>query len=370
MTVSVTTLFSVETAARILSTALEVAKVLGLPVTSWRVDDPTRVLFKVAAEVLGSRETMAAFFARSGFLSQSSGDWLTLLASEVYGVERTPATYAPTTVSLSNAGGWHDLAAGDVRFRSSVSGVTYTTTEAVSLHGPGATQTVAVIADVAGSDGSASLDEIDAFETTLLGVTITGSAVAVGVDEQGDDALKTQCMATLGALSPNGPPDAYEYVVRNADLTGSTEITRAASTAEGTDLTVTVYVAGASGAVSGAAVIAAQAAVDSWSTPLTATATVVAATPVLQAVTATVSGQDVPAAGELTTLASAALGALFSSVPIGGTLARSAIYAALHEALIDAGCTRPVIVLSVPAAELELDPDEVVTLGAVSVTEA
>jgi len=371
MTVSVFTLFVAETAARILTSGLEIAQALGLPVTSWRTDDPARALLKAVAEALGAREEIAAFFARSGFLSWAEGDWLTLLADELYGVKRIAATQATSSVTLSNAGGgWYDLEPGDFRVRSSTSGVTYTSTEALSLHGVGATQTIEVAADVDGSDGSAAANEIDALETVLLGVSVTASTAATGNDQQSDESLREQCRATLGALSPNGPADAYEYVARNTTLTGSTEITRANAVDDATDLTVAVYVAGASGPASESAVTLAQAAVDAWAVPLTVTATVLAASGVEQAVTATVTGTGLPAAEALDTLAEATLGALFAAVPIGGVLARSAILSALQVAIEGAGASRVAIALTEPAADLSLDVNEVVTLGAVSVTRA
>jgi phage-related baseplate assembly protein len=114
----------------------------------------------------------------------------------------------------------------------------------------------------------------------------------------------------------------------------------------------------------------AQAAVDAWAVPLTVTATVAAATGVSQAVTATVTGTDLPAAEALDTLAEATLGALFAAVPIGGVLARSAILSALQVAIEGAGASRVAIALTEPAADLSLDVNEVVTLGAVSVTRA
>ena len=82
------------------------------------------------------------------------------------------------------------------------------------------------------------------------------------------------------------------------------------------------------------------------------------------------TGTDLPGEAALDTLAEATLGALFASVPIGGVLARSAILSALQVALEGAGASRVAITLTAPAADVSLDVNEVVTLGAVSVTEA
>jgi phage-related baseplate assembly protein len=367
VTLHVSTLFTAETAANLLKSGLEIAQALGLPTTTWRVGDPTRAAFKFLAEVLGLRETVAAAFARSGFLSSAEGDWLTLLASEVYGVDRVEATYATSTLTLSNSGGgYYDISPGDVTVASSVTGATYRNTTSLTLS-PGTTGTVDVVAEEAGSGGTALEDDIDTLVTTMLGVTVLDSSAAVGTDEQGDEALRTQCLATLGALSPNGPRDAYEYVARNPALTGELTVTRAQATANSATGTVAVYVATPTGAPSGPAIAAVQAGIDSWATPLTVTATVMAATEVPTPVTATVSGEDIPPTFEAD--ATAALQELFAEVPIGGTLARSAIVTLLHRMLVSEGVTAPSVSVSVPPADVTLTDGQVITLGAVSVTE-
>ena len=226
MTLSIDVLFLTATAEAILDLGLGVAQSVGLTPTSWRVGDPTRALFKFAAEVLGDLEAFAAQYAKSGFLSTAEDDWKTLVAKEQYGVDRPEASYATSTLTLLNSGGgWYDVEAGDFTVSSSLSGATYHTTESFSLHGAGST-TVVVEADVAGSDGSAGADEIDTVVTTLLGVSITASTAAVGKDAASESELDTLCAASLGRLSPNGPPEAYDDTALNSDLTGTDEITR------------------------------------------------------------------------------------------------------------------------------------------------
>jgi hypothetical protein len=372
--VNVLALFAAETAASILETGLALAAVVGLPVSTWRAGDPTRALFKFVAEVLGAREEIAVLYAKSAFLSTAEGDWLTVVADEVYGVTRTAAAPATSTITLFNGGGGHYEIGGAggvvITVASSVSGVTYHSTSALTLAGLGATGTVEVEADVAGSDGSAGEDEIDTMITSLLGVSITASTVAVGVDEQDDQSLRLQCEATLGALSPNGPPDAYEFVACNVALTGAAEVTRAQSSADSATGAVTVWIASASGAASGASVTAVQAAIDEWATPLAITATVEAATEVEVAVTATVTAAGLPASFEAD--AEAAVAAMLAAVPVGSAVTRSALIATIHDLAVAAiaGAGPVSVVLSAPAADVELDDGEVATVGAVSVTEA
>jgi phage-related baseplate assembly protein len=367
VTTHIETLFTVDTAANILKAGLEIAQALGIPTSTWRVGDPTRACFKFVAETLGLREPVAALFVKSGFLSTAEGDWLTLLARELYGVERVEAVAATSTVTLVNSGGgYYARAAGEVTVSSSTSGQTYHSTAALAL-APGATATLTVEADLAGSDGSAIENEIDTIVTTMLGVAITASTVAVGQDAQEDASLREQCRATLGALSPNGPPDAYEFVARSSKLTGLTTITRADATEDSATGDVTVYIAGTAGGALPAEVTAVQAAIDVWATPMTVTATVVAASEQSVDVTATVSGTDVPATIEDD--AAAVLAKLLSEVPIGGLLSRSAVISTIHGLLVEAGVVNPTVTLSVPAADVELGEGEIPVLGTVTVTE-
>ncbi len=361
--ISISTLFSVATVEAILATGLELASALGLPVTSWRAFDPTRSLYKFVAEKLGAYESTNAEYIRAGFLSAASEEWLTVLAWEVYGVERVEATQATPTVTITNSGGgYYEEDALGVIFRASGIDKTYRNVDAFTI-ASGETITLDLIADEEGSDSTVAVNEVDELVTTLDGVGVDSSTAAVGTDEQSDDSLKEQCEDTRGALSPNGPADAYDYVVKNATLTGVTDITRSTTVDDSEDLVVTVYVAGASGPVAGASVTAAQAAIAIWATPLTVTATVVNSIAQAIAVTATIEGDDMPADFEDTI--EDALAALFATLDIGSDVSLSMISHTIHEAIPEIDR----VVLTLPAADVVVPEGYVPTAGAVTITE-
>jgi len=355
------------TKAQILEAGLAVARVLGLPVTSWRVDDPTKVLFHFLAEVLEQRDVVDAQFAKSAFLSTSEGDWKTIVASEVYGEPRNEATYASSTITLLNSGGgYYAPAAGEVTAKNSATGKTYHSVDALSIAG-GQTATLAVEADEAGSDSNSGIDEIDELVTTMLGVEITASTLATASDEQSDSALEATCLDSLGAVSPNGPLDAFNYAVKNSAWTGSTEITRSQTTSDSTTGVVSIYVAGASGAVSGSAVTAAQAAVNLRVRPHCVTPTVYNATPQSTPITATIEGVDVPT--DYAATAADALAVLMAGVNVGGKLSRSAITSVLQRTAEDEGASDVAIVLTIPAADITLSVGTIAVPGTISITE-
>lgn len=73
MTIDVRTLFTSETATRLLAIGLELAASLGLNTTSWVVDSPERVLLKFVAKVVAERDSAAAEFIQAGFSFERYG---------------------------------------------------------------------------------------------------------------------------------------------------------------------------------------------------------------------------------------------------------------------------------------------------------
>lgn len=369
MTVDVRTLFTSETATRLLSYGIELAAALGLNTTSWVVDSPERVLFKFLANALATRDSVAAELAKAAFLRTATGAWKTLVAQDVYGVTREAATYATPTVTLANGGGAvYAKAAGEVIVKSSATGVTFRSTEALSLaSGPGTSATIELVADEAGSAGSVSTDDIDTLVSTMLGVTITSSTAAFGVDEQSDASLESECLNSLGSVSVNGPPDAYNAVCLDSALTGTTAITRAVTSEDDDEGEVTVWIAGATGAVSGSVVTLAQDAIEIWATPSGFTPTVVSATAVPQTIAFDVSGDDIPASAEADI--GALVAAYLADVAIGGYLASSAYVALAQTYLVDAGATSVSVSVTASPTVGALAAGTVATLASCTVTE-
>jgi len=375
---ALTTLLYEATKAEIYAKALEVADTLGLPVTSWSPGDPTRSLYHVLSEELETVEEIVSNYVASGFLDWATGDWLTLLANQVFRAERTAATYATTTVTLTNGGGGYfgGIEAGDITFKNSLTGATYTNTSGGDLlSGPGTTLDVTVVADEAGSDGSAGATEIDTLVTTYNGVTCSNATAATGVDEESDAALRIRCRAKLGSLSPNGPADAYDYVATTSELTGTTNVTRSRTDGDSTTGDVDVYLAGPSGAVAGPDVTLVESAILTYATPQCITPNVVSATAVSIAVTYQLWLYE--AVGETTATikvaVAAALAALFAAEPIGGdiiTTPPGSFYKELIEATILKVYPNHAFRVSVaaPAGDTSLTISQVATLGTVTPT--
>ncbi len=378
MTVSLSTLLVQAGKEAIYETAIGVARAIGLPTSTWQAGDPTRSLFHVESEVLATLEEVVVSFIQSGFLDYATGDWLKILAEQVYGVTVPEATYATTDVELTNGGGGYypSIEAGDLTFKNSTTGKTYRNTTGGTLDsGPGTTLTVTVVADEAGSDSSASAGEIDEMVTPLEGVTCTNADAAVGVDEQSEDTTRAQCRAKLDALSPNGPARAYEYVALTPELAGTSACTRVRAYSDSDVGDVTVYLAGPSGGVSEPDRALVEEAILEWATPLCITPTVSAATSVTVPVTYElwIYKSVNKTAAEIEEDIETDLETMFSTRAIGGDIIAPATTGKLYKSLIESTIRSTFsqafrVSVSLPSGDTSLANGEVATLGTVTAT--
>lgn len=366
-----------QTKAQIYAKGLQIASALGLPVTTWQPGDPTRSDYWFIAELLETLDLVVCEFVKAGFLDDAEGAWLTRHAEQMFGVDRTTATYASCSVTLTNAGGGvYPIEAGDLTVRNSTTDATFRNTTGGTLaKGPGATLALDFTADVAGSESSSAVGEIDTMVTTLLGVTCANTTAAVGDDEQSDASLREQCRDKQGALSPNGPRDAYSYVARSLELTGTAAITRVRVFDDTDTGDVQVYVAGSSGAVSAGDLALVDAAILEYAVPICITCAVDNASNLTVAVTYSmwVYQADGRTQAELEEAVETALEDLFAGKPIGGDIIPPALTGYLYTSHIIAAirsvsphCFR--VTLAAPAADVAVTNAQVGVVGTVTPT--
>lgn len=319
MALSIESLISSVAADQVRDTMYGILTSLGFPVTSWRPGAISRTIISLIANVFAPFTTMAVVVAKSGFLDFAEGDALRLLAQQFFNVTRIEETFATGEVTLVNTGvNVYAPSAFEWTFQCSLTGKTYTNTDAFSL-GASATTTVAIQALEIGSSSSAAPTEVD---TTLTAndVTCSNAASVVGLDREEDPALRVRCRAKLDALSANGPAAAYDFVAKTPELNGGVTVTRTNTIHNSDTGEVTLYIAGPSGAVAGGVVTSVQTGIDTWCVPVCTEATVVSASNVTVPVTSTVyiyASENV-ASGDIQAATSQALTAYFPTIPIGG----------------------------------------------------
>ncbi len=191
----------------------------GVTTTNWRPGAVVRTIIAAVCVVAASLSQLISLIARGGYLDKAEDVWLTLLAKYVYGVDRREATFATGSVTLTNnGGGLYSYAAGTLKLRNSGTGVTYVNVNAVNLAvGPGTSTTDLYTCTIQGSDGTSFAGEINEIESPASpGVVVTNTLALIGNDAEEDADLRVRCKEKLGAISPNGPPDAYSYVAKAA----------------------------------------------------------------------------------------------------------------------------------------------------------
>ena len=373
------------TTAEIEQSIYDAIEALGVSTTSWKPGAVARTIIAGVSIVLAAFSTLQALIAESGFLELSSGDWLTIVAREVYAVERNVGTFAAGDLTLDNtAGGVHAPGIGDVIALNSTTGKTYRNTVAFNLLAFETGKIVPFEAIEIGADSTSAPGTIDTLETVLLGVTVTNAAALVGQDPETDAGLRTRSLAKTGTLSPNGPSDAYLFVALSAETTAGAPagVTRLTDTPDG-EGNVSVLVADGSGSLTGSVgdpatpLGAVDEAIQTQTVPLAVTATVASATPLAIAVTyeAWVKSTVGLTGSQISTAIALALTNYFASVPIGGLsktvggstfvftdAIKSVIGNAVGETnLID-------LDLTVPAADVAVTSSKAPVAGTITVT--
>lgn len=256
----------------------------GLPVTSWVDGDPSwewvditpRLVFAVLGGIVGAAfrgffldfatdpgdpgDTSEDQTPRAGFLSALGAGW--------YFTFRRGASTAVTTVTIQNTGtGSATFNPFDLTFtttspepvKSDGGRPTYrNTTPGTTVLAPSASVTLSIIAEQTGSYGSASANSLVCVTQSFGSLTVTSNAIAVGEDRENALLYRARCRLAASKLSPGGPAAEYLYAMNTAkdgtplqryDGSGPVTIISAyVSPANATGL-VTMYVAGAGGAV-------------------------------------------------------------------------------------------------------------------------
>jgi len=368
---------------------LTIGRFLGLETTSWLDGEPTKTQYYTTSEYLSHLEGNVRGYIASGFGTFAAADpglieWLKLWAYETFLYEADEATFASTTVTLTNTQGGlytvEELAAGRLTFENTTTGKTYVNSsgpfgDVPLLPGPGTTVQMTMTANEPGSDSNAAPGEIK-LQTGLRGVVASIASAAIGQDAETSGSILRGARASLGPISSNGPADAFDSVVTNADKTGTTGITRSRTYSDSTTGDVWTYLAGPSGAVSPEDVTKAEVAVVHWATPQCTTPHLASALNRVVNIdyelwvysTIGLTGDEIKA------LVKAALEAWFPLRPIGGDVIEGETSGKVYvegvkETIKGQERVRPHLVnlrLSLPAANLALTEQEVPVIGTVN----
>ena len=350
-----------------------------LPVRAWQALSPTRVLTDAQARIYQAAQVVIVALAKSAFLDTATQEWLKERAREQFDVEPIEETFAVGEFVADNAGGGsYDYLPREISVLKTGTTKTYHNTAAVHIGSLEVGVAFAIEADEAGADSNAAPGQL-ALGTSILGVTGTNQLPVTGQDEEEADDLRTRCRLSRGALSPDGPRAAYEYVARTPELNGGVTVGRTRLLPPAGDGLVTVIVAGPLGPLSPSELQLIQNGIDEWAVPATVLATVLSAGEFAQAVAARVW---VPLYGgpnttDLLAAIKVALIDYINSLPIGGVqlapgtgyVPWSGVLAAIKNTGL--GDTKPILAVDLLGAgevDVLLAPTEIATLAEGSIT--
>jgi hypothetical protein len=323
-------------ADEVMAQQLQIATAQGLVVTAWQPLSVARAIYQTNAIMIANYSINITTIAACGFASFAatldSFIPLDLVSEQVYRVTRIPASSATcdnTGFSVTNASGssYGPFAAGQLIFSNPVTGKEYVNAENAVTITAGVTTGVALIAKEPGAAYTTGPNTITNLVKPLVGCTCNNTAALVGADAETNAQLFARDIAKLSSLSNLGAANAYYYFATSIldptvpfyDANLSQPVTRVKVVSA--PARVQVYLANASGPLSGPDVAIVDAVFQAWAVPSGITTTTNAAG---SASVNIVSTCYIPAAAGLTTLAvqnavSLALTTYFENLQIGGT---------------------------------------------------
>jgi uncharacterized phage protein gp47/JayE len=291
-----------------------------LPTTAWQPGSVPLSLLASEADPLADLSRLIAKIAASGLLETAAGDWLTLLAWNVYGLRKNPATATLGFVRLTNSStSPQSIAVGQLWLSDAV-GHRFTNTLDGTLAASG-TLDLPVQAEQLGAGYNVAQGTIVAMVTPLPGVSVTNqvdwltrSGAVPGTDEESDDLLRQRCRARWSALGIGATVATYRLWARTAEPAVQQVAVIQDVAVPGQ---VDVYIAGAAGAELSGAIVASVDAYIRPRMPACAGLFVASATAHAISVVGTVYVSTAKMAAAKAAI-EAALTGYFNNAPIGG----------------------------------------------------
>lgn len=191
----------------------------GVDVASWKASAPIRATVNGMAYMLAAITSLISFVTKSGFLSKATTGYLEILAEDVYDTEAVVAQAATAEMTLDNSagGGVFSFDPGDMIVANPTTGKEFTNSASISLGAGGVETAQPFIAIETGSDSNSAIGTVtEIISPVMVGTVVTNTTAFLGIDNEPADALRVRAKESLGAASPNGPPDAYNFIAKAA----------------------------------------------------------------------------------------------------------------------------------------------------------
>jgi uncharacterized phage protein gp47/JayE len=309
------------------------------PTTSWLPFSVPLSIIEAFAAAMATLYAVIMKIARGGLIDYATGAWLTLLAKQVYNLDRNPAvqTQGVVLVSDPNGVGPFTLASGAILFQTTL-GLQFRNTASVTVPKNSTGTSVPVKAELAGAVYNRGGSEITVFATTVAGAVVTNATnwiTVQGADAEKDPSLQQRCRNRWATRAATLNAAGYDFYARDlkTNPSGAAAIARTYAYVDPTvPGQVDLVLAGTNGSVISSIVTATQAALLPL-VPLTVTLVTSAAvetpvTPIGTVYYYSAYAGTVPGAGGTV---AAAITAYLATVPVGGTVYRSRLEAVIQD---------------------------------------
>lgn len=216
MTVSLLDIASQTTPANALALLLNYLTISGLPATAWQEKSVPRTLLEGESVAYADAMNLVAAIANGNILDLSEGEWLTLLAANVYQLTRKPAIFARGTATITNnSGSAFAQPAGSLLAASTQSTTSFRILDAITLAN-GSSVVVTAQAEEAGLGGNVAVNTIASLLTPYPGISINNPGTAnvwltqIGTREESDESLRIRCKARWPGRGGGKTVLAYE----------------------------------------------------------------------------------------------------------------------------------------------------------------
>lgn len=235
---------------------------IGLVVTAWQDGEPVLAVLDTLANILANawNETFRPFILVE-LLDFAEGPFLTLVARQLYGVERDPPGFAVGPITLTNNQSLpYVINSEQYSVRNANTKKTYKIISSGETlagwpgTGPKPTLTLMVLADETGTTSNAIAGEVTEVVSGLAGVSVTNAGAIIGTDSESDESLRARArLEPWGKDTKYAPKRSRKSIAVSTYRTDGTRVpvNRAEAIGPLGDGLLVYYVAYPSGAVSG-----------------------------------------------------------------------------------------------------------------------